>query len=184
MKPSRHKCILRLQGVGAILINSRNEILCVRELNTNYRRWKIPTGLADLGEQLDEAVVREVMEETGIRSEFKSVLAIWHKHGMQFNRSDLYFACELHLNEGDNERVEGRNIPEPIAEKGEISETAWVPLEEYVQIIYEDDGHPVMQKIMKLRLQDRHIKQSVTGSTVSGRKPSPIYHISEHDSVP
>lgn len=126
--------------------------------------------------------MREVMEETGIQSEFKSVLAVWHKHGMQFNRSDLYFACELQLNEGENARAEGPTIPEPVAEKGEILETAWVPLEEYMKVIYEGDGHPVMQKIMKLRLQNTYIKQSII--TMPGKKPSPIYHISEHDNAP
>jgi ADP-ribose pyrophosphatase YjhB (NUDIX family) len=52
-------------GVGAIVVNSRDEILCVRELRRNFRPWKIPGGLADLGEQLNDAAIREVMEETG-----------------------------------------------------------------------------------------------------------------------
>ena len=42
-------------GVGAVVLNSRNEILCVRELRNNYRPWKLPGGLAELGEQLDES---------------------------------------------------------------------------------------------------------------------------------
>eukprot|EP00978_Attheya_sp_CCMP212_P033706 scaffold137334_cov51-Attheya_sp.AAC.8 len=46
-------------GVGALVVNSRNEILCVRELRNNYRKWKIPGGLAELGEQLDETAIRE-----------------------------------------------------------------------------------------------------------------------------
>jgi hypothetical protein len=51
-------------GVGAVVVNSRDEILCVRELRKNYIPWKTPTGLSELGEQIDEAAVREVMEET------------------------------------------------------------------------------------------------------------------------
>lgn len=47
-------------GVGAVVINDSNEILCVREKRNNYRPWKIPGGLAELGEHLDEAAVREV----------------------------------------------------------------------------------------------------------------------------
>lgn len=31
-------------GVGAVVINSRNEVLCVRELRKNYLPWKTPTG--------------------------------------------------------------------------------------------------------------------------------------------
>jgi len=49
-------------GVGAVVINSATEeILCVREKRNNYRPWKIPGGLAELGEDLDEAVIREVL---------------------------------------------------------------------------------------------------------------------------
>ena len=49
-------------GVGAVVVNSRDEILCVRELQNICVPWKIPGGLSKSGEQLDEAVVREVME--------------------------------------------------------------------------------------------------------------------------
>ena len=48
-------------GVGAVVINEKDEILCVREKRNNYRPWKVPGGLAELGEDLDEAVVREVL---------------------------------------------------------------------------------------------------------------------------
>jgi hypothetical protein len=61
-------------GVGGLVINSRNEILCVREFRKNFMPWKIPGGLTELGEHLDEAVVREVFEETGIRTRFRNVV--------------------------------------------------------------------------------------------------------------
>lgn len=47
-------------GVGAVVVNSRNEILCVREKRRNYLPWKTPTGLTELGESLDMAAEREV----------------------------------------------------------------------------------------------------------------------------
>jgi hypothetical protein len=37
-----------------------DELLVVREARNNYRPWKIPGGLAELGEHLDEAAIREV----------------------------------------------------------------------------------------------------------------------------
>jgi ADP-ribose pyrophosphatase YjhB (NUDIX family) len=79
------------------VVNSRNEILCVRELRSNYRKWKIPGGLAELGEQLDEAAIREVLEETGVPCSFMSVLGVRHTHGMQFGRSVRFsFSLFLH----------------------------------------------------------------------------------------
>ena len=39
-------------GVGAVVVNSREEILCVRELRKNYMPWKVPGGLSELGESI------------------------------------------------------------------------------------------------------------------------------------
>lgn len=52
-------------------------------------------GLADLGENIEEAIEREVMEETGIKAQFQSILTMRHAHKVQFGRSDLYFTCLL-----------------------------------------------------------------------------------------
>ena len=161
-------------GVGAVVVNSRDEILVVRELRKNYLPWKIPGGLAELGEHIDEAVAREVFEETGIKAEFQNVLSMRHTHGAQFNRSDLYFVCRLKpLEEVDHDG--NAVIPEPIADESEISAVAWLPLEEFRAMVNEH--HPMMQQIMKLYdSESSHLERSVLKSVVPGRKPSPIYH--------
>lgn len=175
-------------GVGAIVINSRNEILCVRELRRNFRKWKIPGGLAELGEDLEDAAIREVMEETGIQCRFKNVLGFRHTHGVQFGRSDMYFVCRLEPVEGDGQD----GIPEPVAQDGEIALAAWVPMQEYMDMIdgRDDDNttnnstspHPMMQKMMEL-LNVNGIERTVVKSIVPGRKPNPIYH-APHGSIP
>ena len=164
-------------GVGAIVVNSRNEILCVRELRNNYMPWKIPGGLSDLGEDVDQAAVREVLEETGIPCQFLSIVGFRHTHGLSFGRSDLYFVCRLEPIEETDEN--GNSIiPEPEAQVEEIEEASWVPLDEYRAMINAKDGHPMMQHIMKLYDNDQanDIQQTVVSSIVPGRKPSPIYH--------
>uniref|UniRef100_A0A383VIN3 Nudix hydrolase domain-containing protein n=1 Tax=Tetradesmus obliquus TaxID=3088 RepID=A0A383VIN3_TETOB len=58
-------------GVGAIVVNSKQEMLVVQEANGPLRGqgfWKMPTGLVHEGEDLIEAVEREVLEETGVRA--------------------------------------------------------------------------------------------------------------------
>ena len=47
-------------GVGAVVVNSRQQILVVREQRRNYMPWKTPTGLTELGESIDQAAEREV----------------------------------------------------------------------------------------------------------------------------
>lgn len=47
------------------------------------------------GEDLAEAAAREVLEETGVRAEFVSLLAFRHMHGAAHACSDLYFICVM-----------------------------------------------------------------------------------------
>lgn len=162
-------------GVGAVVINPRtDEILCVREKRRNYRPWKIPGGLADLGEGLDEAVIREVSEETGIDCRFSSVLSVRHTHGAQFGRSDLYFVCRL-----EPIADEDGKVPKPVPQEGEIEAASWLPLGEYRNMVQSDDskiGHPMMSQVMKCVDKSSDIQRMIVPSVVPGRKPSPLYH--------
>ena len=85
-------------GVGGLVLNADtesehfNKVLVVKEHGTNMK-WKLPGGLADLGEDIGQAVEREVEEETNIQSKFHSVLTIRHQHQAQFGRSDIYLIC-------------------------------------------------------------------------------------------
>uniref|UniRef100_A0A7S3Q322 Nudix hydrolase domain-containing protein n=1 Tax=Chaetoceros debilis TaxID=122233 RepID=A0A7S3Q322_9STRA len=166
-------------GVGAIVVNSRDEILCVRELRNNYRPWKLPGGLADLGEQLDTAAKREVMEETGIDCEFENIIGFRHTHGLQFGRSDLYFVCKMVPVE--NSDSEGNAIiPKPVAQADEIAAAAWVPLTEYKAMVNGVNGgepHRMMQKMMSLYESGESIQPTVMSSIVPGRGPSYLYHV-------
>jgi len=44
----------------------------------------------NLGEEFGAAACREVEEETGVRSTFRSLLALRHQHDVSFGRSDMY----------------------------------------------------------------------------------------------
>ncbi|XP_041120798.1 nucleoside diphosphate-linked moiety X motif 6 isoform X3 [Polyodon spathula] len=66
------------------------------ELQTT-NAWKFPGGLSDPGENIGNTAVREVFEETGIQSEFQSLLSIrqQHNHPGAFGKSDMYIICRL-----------------------------------------------------------------------------------------
>ncbi len=48
-------------GGGGDRDDDDDELHVVREARNNYRPWKIPGGLAELGEHIDEAAIREVL---------------------------------------------------------------------------------------------------------------------------
>jgi ADP-ribose pyrophosphatase YjhB (NUDIX family) len=154
-------------GVGAVVLNSNNELLVVREAGRNYARWKLPGGLSDVGESLGEAAEREVLEETGVRASFESVVAFRHSVNGQFGRGDIYFVSRL-------KPVEESQVPVPQA--GEIEDARWLPLDEYARIIKED-GHPFMQHVVDRLREGGKIEAQWLPSIVPGRKPSPIYSV-------
>jgi ADP-ribose pyrophosphatase YjhB (NUDIX family) len=162
-------------GVGAVVINSRDEILCIRELRKNYHPWKIPTGLAELGESIHDAAEREVMEETGITATCQDILSFRHTHGMANGRSDLFFVCRLIPKEDDK-----GNVETPIPQACEIAEAKWLPLSDYRDMVdgntEESKGHPVMTFVMN-RIFDKGLRISTkeVNSVVPGRRPTPLY---------
>ncbi len=54
-------------GVGAVIVHEGRVVLVKRAKEPLRGRWLIPGGTVELGETLEDAVVREVAEETGLR---------------------------------------------------------------------------------------------------------------------
>ncbi|XP_072440297.1 nucleoside diphosphate-linked moiety X motif 6 isoform X1 [Chiloscyllium punctatum] len=82
---------------GAVFDEATGKVLVVQDKNKIKNAWKFPGGLSDLGEDIGETAVREVFEETGIRSKFLSLLSIrqQHNHPGAFGKSDMYIVCRL-----------------------------------------------------------------------------------------
>jgi len=163
-------------GVGAVVVNSRDEILCVRELGKNYMPWKIPTGLSELEEQIDDAAVREVLEETGIRTTFHSILSFRQTHGLAYGRSDLFFVCRLDPVEDETDKGDGQAVPNPTAQACEIETAVWLPLKDYRAMINDPEkGHPMMRHAMELYDAEKRIEKKMVQSVIPGREPNAMY---------
>ncbi|KAH6764460.1 nudix hydrolase-like protein 2 [Perilla frutescens var. hirtella] len=111
-------------GIGAFVLNEKNEVLVVQEKSGGFRGtgvWKFPTGVVDEGEDICNAAVREVKEETGIDSKFLEILAFRQSHKSYFEKSDLFFVCMLQPLSKDIQPQEA-----------EIEAAQWMPFEEYV----------------------------------------------------
>ena len=73
--------------VGALIVNDRREVLLVRS-NKWGEKYTVPGGHIELGERAEDAIVREVKEETGLDSVAEDLLIVqqaiypkdYHKH--------------------------------------------------------------------------------------------------------
>jgi len=53
-------------GVGAVIVRNGQALIVKRAHEPRQGEWSLPGGLLDLGESLEDAVRREVKEETGL----------------------------------------------------------------------------------------------------------------------
>ena len=111
-------------GVGGVVINARQELLvvCERHRRTSKPYYKLPGGALQPGEHLVDAVVREVVEETGVEVRFESLVCFRHWHGYRFGKSDIYFVARLSpLSQDVTMQAE------------EIEECFWMPVADYFE---------------------------------------------------
>ena len=113
-------------GVGGLVLSKdRTKLLCIQERKPPTelgRLWKLPGGLVETGESIEEASVREVWEETGIRAKFLGVVGFRELLKYQWGQQDLYFVTLMEAADG-NETIDIQ-MPE------EIFDAAWIPLAE------------------------------------------------------
>ncbi|KAL0443278.1 UNVERIFIED_CONTAM: Nudix hydrolase 10 [Sesamum latifolium] len=109
--------------IGAIIMDDKRELLVVQEKLGRLRGtgiWKIPTGILEEGEDIFSGARREVKEETGIDTEFMTVLAFRQFHKSFFQKSTLLFLCMLRPLSFDIQRQDS-----------EIEAAQWMPITEY-----------------------------------------------------
>ncbi|KAK2718297.1 hypothetical protein QYM36_005561 [Artemia franciscana] len=125
--PSEEECPIppfchTMIGVGGIVVDEEDNILTVQEKFQQKKYWKLPGGYVEPGEDLGDAAIREVFEETGIKTEFRSVLGMRHVHGFNFDSSDMYFIVQLAPLNKETVRCEK-----------EILDVKWMPIAEYME---------------------------------------------------
>jgi 8-oxo-dGTP pyrophosphatase MutT (NUDIX family) len=111
-------------GVGGVVINDREELLvvCERHRRTSQPYYKLPGGALMPGEHLVDAVLREVLEETGVAAKFEALVCFRHWHGYRYGKSDIYFVARLSpLSQDVTMQAE------------EIEECFWMPVAEYFE---------------------------------------------------
>lgn len=82
-------------GVGGILSNGRQQILLLRRnKEPEAGKWSIPGGTIEYGEHAEEALIREMREETGIRCRVFSFLGFCNYILSDRHWISLFFVVE------------------------------------------------------------------------------------------
>jgi len=114
--------------VAAIIVFPRNKILLIKRGTVVFKGyWALPGGRVDAGESVEQAVVREVKEETGLIVEIVRKIGEYHESGVKDGiEYDYYPACflvkptggEIKRQEGEIEQIglfDLKDIPERLA---------------------------------------------------------------------
>ena len=85
------------------------------------RLWKLPGGFMDPGETIKIAAEREVLEETGIKTQFQGILGMREMLDFRYSASDIYIVCLMHCTCSEDQEIN-------IIDKREVIEAKWIPL--------------------------------------------------------
>jgi nucleoside triphosphatase len=126
--------------VGALVVNDKGEVLMVRSKKWG-EKYTVPGGHIELGERAEDAIRREVREETGLDSQPVELLIVqqaiypkdYHKHE-HFIFMD--YVCRA---ESTDVKLDGR----------ELQEYVWVSPEEALKLNLEEYTRNFVEKYVK-----------------------------------
>lgn len=99
-------------AAGGVIFNDEGDVLLIKE-NYGRHRYGLPGGRVDYGETPEEAVIREVREETGLEVTVTDLIGVLHNKRWDDPLLILVFRCEL---------VTGEPA---IQDPNEIAEVGW-----------------------------------------------------------
>ena len=70
-------------GVGGAVIRDGKVLMVRRASRRGYGNWQLPGGYIELKETIEEAVVREVAEESGVTAEVEGVLGLRNRFDLE-----------------------------------------------------------------------------------------------------
>ena len=79
-------------GVRAVVVNDKNEILLVK--HTYQNNWFLPGGGVDKGETFEQAIKRELIEETGYEANMMELFGVYQNTYEGKRDNIVVFVCK------------------------------------------------------------------------------------------
>ena len=79
-------------GSGALIFDREGRVLLVKHTYGKFN-WELPGGLSEAGESVDQTIVREVREETGLRVQPERLTAVYYSEPGDMHH--FAFVCTL-----------------------------------------------------------------------------------------
>jgi mutator protein MutT len=95
--PQREFPLAPLVGVGGVVVHENRVLLVQRGTEPLKGQWTIPGGLIDVGETLREAVIREVLEETGLAVEPVELVELLDRIHREYERVRYHYVIADYL---------------------------------------------------------------------------------------
>ncbi|MCM3782091.1 NUDIX hydrolase [Neobacillus mesonae] len=109
--------MIRVDVVYALIYNlDTEEILMV---NNKGSSWSLPGGAVEKGETLEQAVIRETKEETGLTIEVENIVAVNEAFFKEKGHHTLFITFKARIIEGEIS----------MQDEEEISEVKWVGIQ-------------------------------------------------------
>ncbi|MFZ0829846.1 MAG: NUDIX hydrolase [Thermoplasmata archaeon] len=125
----------------------RGKVLLVRRGRPPFRgRWALPGGFVEVGETVEEAVVRELEEETGLRATVRALAGVYSKIGRDPRGPTVSVAF----------RMRGRpGIP---TGGSDAYEARWIPLKQARGLAFDHDQ--ILDDARRIRRSGRGVRPS------------------------
>eukprot|EP00560_Eucampia_antarctica_P008364 CAMPEP_0197826636 /NCGR_PEP_ID=MMETSP1437-20131217/3572_1 /TAXON_ID=49252 ORGANISM="Eucampia antarctica, Strain CCMP1452" /NCGR_SAMPLE_ID=MMETSP1437 /ASSEMBLY_ACC=CAM_ASM_001096 /LENGTH=406 /DNA_ID=CAMNT_0043427157 /DNA_START=80 /DNA_END=1300 /DNA_ORIENTATION=+ len=146
-------------GVGIIVFrpstdgssSSNKQILVVQEKSgpaSLVKLWKMPTGLVDPGEDISDAALRELQEETGISCDFQFQKIVGFRQAHSSSRpSDLFFLCTIQLQPPTtNDDNDDNDLISFQPQASEIADIQWMDIHDFMNQSFWKDS-PIQQQM-------------------------------------
>jgi nucleoside triphosphatase len=128
--------------VGVLIYNQKNQVLLIKNLKY-LDLWSIPSGKVNKGEKVEEAVKREIKEETGLEIDNIEFISIENSIDYKFFPKDKHFVLLNYMaRESGGKLKKSQELidfiwidPKEALKRDNISDTVISPLQKFIKLL-------------------------------------------------